>query len=130
LEALEKRQIELESENKQLKDDLADATNMIEEGNAARHQLEKRLTEKDAQLAEKNCIVFVERGKSTSPALPIDGETTSQCHSNPVLALPQHGVATTVEMTTLSGETPASTDHEEAETVTEDEVHSAEDNKE
>ncbi|KAL3758442.1 hypothetical protein ACHAWU_003611 [Discostella pseudostelligera] len=52
LEALEKRQLELENENKQLKNDLADAVHLIEEADAARQLLEKRLSERDGQVAE------------------------------------------------------------------------------
>lgn len=48
LEALEKRQLELENENKQLKNNLAEAVELIEETEAARLILEKRLTEKDS----------------------------------------------------------------------------------
>ncbi|KAL7434033.1 hypothetical protein ACHAXH_004023 [Discostella pseudostelligera] len=51
LEALEKRQLELENENKQLKNDLADAVHLIEEAEAARLMLEKPLSERDVQLA-------------------------------------------------------------------------------
>lgn len=61
LEALEKRQLELESENRQLKEDLKGAFTMIEDGEAARKALEQRLAEKDELLAEKKDIVFVER---------------------------------------------------------------------
>ena len=53
MEALEKRQLALETENKQLKEDLAGAANMIEEADTARLMLEQRLLEKDAELAEK-----------------------------------------------------------------------------
>eukprot|EP00571_Detonula_confervacea_P003675 CAMPEP_0172317754 /NCGR_PEP_ID=MMETSP1058-20130122/32642_1 /TAXON_ID=83371 /ORGANISM="Detonula confervacea, Strain CCMP 353" /LENGTH=924 /DNA_ID=CAMNT_0013032383 /DNA_START=62 /DNA_END=2836 /DNA_ORIENTATION=+ len=60
LEALEKRQLQLESENKQLREDLAEAANMIEEGDASRKLLEQMLAEKDEQLSEKKDIVFVE----------------------------------------------------------------------
>lgn len=60
LEALEKRQFELESENKELRDDLGKAANMIEDSDAARKVLEQKLVEKDVQLAEKKDIVFVE----------------------------------------------------------------------
>ena len=51
MEALEKRQLELENENKQLKNDLADAVHLIEEAEAARLMLEKPLSERDVQLA-------------------------------------------------------------------------------
>ena len=64
LEALEKRQIELERENKQLKEDLTGAIRLIEEGDNARKILEKQLTEKEEQLAEKKDIVFVEHEHS------------------------------------------------------------------
>jgi hypothetical protein len=58
LEALEKRQLALENENKQLREDLAGAANMIEEADAARLILEQRLAERDAELAEKKDGVF------------------------------------------------------------------------
>lgn len=45
LEALEKRQLELEHENKKLREDLARATNTIEEGDLARKALEEQLAE-------------------------------------------------------------------------------------
>jgi len=73
LEALEKRQLELESENKQLKEDLAEATNMIEKANAANKLLNKRLAEKDVQLSEKKCIVFSEHLKTRG--IPAPGPT-------------------------------------------------------
>jgi len=111
LDALEKRQLELESENKQLREDLADATNMIEEGEATRKSLEERLAEKDVQLEEKKCIVFVEKAeKSTLTILPPekqqlpiaadndDGPTTSSRPTSPHDNL----LAATMEMTTLS----------------------------
>ena len=52
LEALEKRQLALETENKQLKEDLAGAANLIEEADAARLMLEQRLSERDMALVE------------------------------------------------------------------------------
>lgn len=58
LDALEKRQLALENENKQLREDLAGAANMIEEADAARLMLEQRLLERDAELAEKRDGVF------------------------------------------------------------------------
>ncbi|KAL7547423.1 hypothetical protein ACHAWF_010728 [Thalassiosira exigua] len=64
LEALEKRQVDLERENKQLREDLAEAANMIEEGEAARKSTEQRLAETEAQLAEKKDVVFVEHRTS------------------------------------------------------------------
>ncbi len=48
----------LENENKQLREDLAGAANMIEEADAARLILEQRLAERDAELAEKKDGVF------------------------------------------------------------------------
>ena len=51
LSALEKRQLELEQENKQLRGDLAEAANMIEEGDLARKALETRLAEKEGNVA-------------------------------------------------------------------------------
>lgn len=48
LEALEKRQLELENENKQLKNDLAEAVELIEEAESSRQILEKRLSERDS----------------------------------------------------------------------------------
>ena len=62
LEALERRQLELESENKQLRGDLGKAANMIEDGDAKRKALEEQLQEKDVQLEEKKDVVFVEHG--------------------------------------------------------------------
>ena len=50
LEALEKRQLALETENKQLREDLAGAATMIEEADAVRLMLEQRLLEKDAEI--------------------------------------------------------------------------------
>jgi len=47
LDALEKRQLELEQENAQLREDLAEATNMIEEGEAARKLLQEKLIENE-----------------------------------------------------------------------------------
>lgn len=64
LEALEKRQLELERENKQLKEDLSGAARLLEEGDNMRKILEKQLTEKEEQLAEKKDIVFVEHEHS------------------------------------------------------------------
>ena len=58
MDALEKRQLALENENKQLREDLAGAANMIEEADAARLMLEQRLLERDAELAEKRDGVF------------------------------------------------------------------------
>ena len=58
MDALEKRQLALENENKQLREDLAGAANMIEEADAARLVLEQRLSERDAELAEKRDGVF------------------------------------------------------------------------
>ena len=45
LEALEKRQLDLERENAQLREDLAVATALIEEGEAARESLVQKLAE-------------------------------------------------------------------------------------
>jgi len=83
LGALEKRQLELESENKQLKEDLAEATNMIEEGNLAKKLLEKKLDEKKDH--EKKDIVFVERPTATTPPPEpiIDDPTTYSLHTPP-----------------------------------------------
>ncbi len=53
LEALEKRQIELEQENSQLREDLAEATNMIEEGEKERKVLQEKLAEKEQSLGER-----------------------------------------------------------------------------
>ena len=58
MDALEKRQLALENENKQLREDLAGAANMIEEVDAARLMLEQRIAERDAELAEKRDGVF------------------------------------------------------------------------
>ena len=52
LDALERRQKELESENKRLREDLAEAANMIDEGDVARKSLEHKLMEKDDPLLE------------------------------------------------------------------------------
>jgi len=49
----------LENENKQLRENLTGAANMIEEADAARLMLEQRLAERDAELAEKRDVVFV-----------------------------------------------------------------------
>ena len=62
LEALERRQLELESKNKQLRGDLGKAANMIQEGDAKRKALEEKLQEKDVQSEEKKDVVFVEHG--------------------------------------------------------------------
>ena len=59
MEALEKRQLALETENKQLKEDLAGAANMIEEADAARLMLEQRLLEKDDAFVKKRNGEFV-----------------------------------------------------------------------
>jgi hypothetical protein len=56
LEALEKRQLALETENKQLREDLAGAANMIEEADAMRLILEQRLLEKDVEIVKKKSI--------------------------------------------------------------------------
>jgi hypothetical protein len=48
LEALERRQLELENENKQLKNDLAEAVQLIEDAEEARLLLEKQLSERVA----------------------------------------------------------------------------------
>jgi ppGpp synthetase/RelA/SpoT-type nucleotidyltranferase len=58
LEALEKRQLALETENKQLREDLAGAANMIEEADAARLILEQLLSERDMELVEKRDGVY------------------------------------------------------------------------
>ncbi|KAL7526993.1 hypothetical protein ACHAXR_001749, partial [Thalassiosira sp. AJA248-18] len=63
LKALEKRQMELERENKQLREDLAEAANMIQDGDTARAALEQKLADKDVQLAEKKDVVFVEHSE-------------------------------------------------------------------
>lgn len=52
LEALEKRQLALESENAQLREDLAAATALIEEGDAARDALIEKLAEKQGFSSE------------------------------------------------------------------------------
>ena len=54
LEALEKRQSELESENKLLKEDLKGAANMIEEGDNARLSLERQLAEKNSSMEKRS----------------------------------------------------------------------------
>jgi len=53
LEALEKRQLELESENKLLKEDLKGAAGMIEEGDNARLSLEQQLAEKNSSMEKR-----------------------------------------------------------------------------
>ena len=53
LEALEKRQSELESENKLLKEDLKGAASMIEEGDNARLSLERQLDEKNGSMEKR-----------------------------------------------------------------------------
>lgn len=53
LEALEKRQMELESENKLLKEDLKGAASMIEEGDNARLSLERQLAEKNSSMEKR-----------------------------------------------------------------------------
>jgi len=53
LEALEKRQLELESENKLLKEDLKGAASMIEEGDNARLSLERQLAEKNSSMEKR-----------------------------------------------------------------------------
>ncbi|KAL9183404.1 hypothetical protein ACHAXT_005191 [Thalassiosira profunda] len=72
LEALEKRQRDLEGENKQLRSDLAEAATLVEEGDSIRKQLEETLAEKDAQLQEKDDVVFVEHpsAPATGPSPP------------------------------------------------------------
>ena len=52
--------MDLERENKQLREDLSGAAKLIEEGDTTRKLLEQQLAEKDEQLAEKKDIVFVE----------------------------------------------------------------------
>ena len=103
LGALEKRQLELESENKQLKEDLAEATNMIEEGNLAKKLLEQKLDEKKDH--EKKDIVFVERSTATTPPPEpiIDDLTTYSLHTPPYPPPPPpHGVLPiTLEMPPL-----------------------------
>merc|ERR1719203_1525477 len=106
LEALEKRQLELESENKQLKEDLADATNMIEEGHAANKVLEERLAERDMQLAEKDCIVFVEGRAEVETVLsaPLAGDPAPSCSFYPPPPSTHGCLATTLEMPPLPNE--------------------------
>ena len=53
MEALEKRQLELESENKLLKEDLKGAASMIEEGDNARLSLEWQLAEKNSSMEKR-----------------------------------------------------------------------------
>ena len=53
LEALEKRQSELESENKLLKEDLKGAASMIEEGDNARLSLERQLADKNSSMEKR-----------------------------------------------------------------------------
>ena len=47
---MEKRQLELENENKQLKDDLTEAAHMIEDGDDAKKLLDQQLAEKDKEM--------------------------------------------------------------------------------
>jgi len=54
LEALEKRQLEMESENKLLKEDLKGAASMIEEGDNARLSLERQLADKNSSLEKRS----------------------------------------------------------------------------
>mmetsp|Transcript_3747 Transcript_3747/g.8349 ORF Transcript_3747/g.8349 Transcript_3747/m.8349 type:complete len:114 (-) Transcript_3747:53-394(-) len=56
LEAMEKRRLQLESENKQLREDLTEAATMIQEGDDSRNLLEKTVAEKDEQLSAKKIM--------------------------------------------------------------------------
>jgi hypothetical protein len=51
LEALERRQLALETENRQLREDLAGAATMIEDADTVRAMLEQKLAERDAVCA-------------------------------------------------------------------------------
>lgn len=109
LEALEKRQLELEKENERLKEDLAEAASAIEEGVAARKELEDRLAQRDAQLEEKKCIVFVEKSTSTAMTAP-EEEHIGDVDASLAMPPPRDEVpAATVELATLPGSSSPST---------------------
>lgn len=62
LEALERRQLALETENRQLREDLAGAATMIEDADTVRVMLEQKLAERDAACAVVSTPAFRDEG--------------------------------------------------------------------
>lgn len=62
LEALERRQLALDTENRQLREDLAGAATMIEDADTVRVILEQKLAEKDAASAVVSTPAFRDQG--------------------------------------------------------------------
>jgi len=84
-----------------LKEDLVDATNMIEEADAASKLLEKRLAEKDVQLAEEKCIVFVEHSRTSKITTSEPNDSTTSSSSYPPPPSTHDNLATTLELPPL-----------------------------